>query len=310
MSRKSQLKASMLAASKRIGGAHLTLQARKVAVNNFVKILTTSGNQIKSAEQIGGRHIVAFITNRKAAGVSVGTLQNDMAHLREILHAMGKTSLADDPAYSNLALGISGRSRIGTNKPVTEIAIENFTSSAALLKRPSMAITFNLLRAIGLRRQEGVMADAETLLRWSHELDLHGRVHVIKGTKGGRPRYTAVPDIEAAQEAVKEAYQVAKEQGGFLITRANGKPTTLKSALSIFSSFCHHHGPSPHSARYAFAEERVFSYIESGRSVESALSETSCDLGHGPGRGRYVKSVYARPVAEKLKNIQRTESSG
>ncbi|WP_129648590.1 hypothetical protein [Peristeroidobacter agariperforans] len=52
-------------------------------------------------------------------------------------------------------------------------------------------------------------------------------------------------------------------------------------------------GIQSHSARYAFAEERMRVYRDVGSSEREARAATSLDLGHGDGRGRYVASIYA-----------------
>ena len=49
-----------------------------------------------------------------------------------------------------------------------------------------------------------------------------------------------------------------------------------------------------HSLRYAFMRERVGAYLQNGIPMAEALARTSMDLGHGDGRGRWVKMVYLR----------------
>jgi hypothetical protein len=50
--------------------------------------------------------------------------------------------------------------------------------------------------------------------------------------------------------------------------------------------------------RYAFAQEQYRNYRKAGFSNREALALLSKDLGHGDGRGRYVKSVYLRGMDE------------
>jgi hypothetical protein len=56
----------------------------------------------------------------------------------------------------------------------------------------------------------------------------------------------------------------------------------------------HRLGVQGHSLRYAFARERVEAYLQNGIPMAEALARTSMDLGHGDGRGRWVKMVYLR----------------
>lgn len=79
------------------------------------------------------------------------------------------------------------------------------------------------------------------------------------------------------------------------MTRADGTATTgLKQALGIYRNACYRAGIQSHSARYAFAKERMQVYRNEGYSEREARAATSQDLGHGDGRGRFIASVYAR----------------
>lgn len=49
---------------------------------------------------------------------------------------------------------------------------------------------------------------------------------------------------------------------------------------------------SPHSLRYAWAQDAIRHYLAQGFSEKESLALTATDLGHGDGRGRWVKQVY------------------
>jgi len=51
---------------------------------------------------------------------------------------------------------------------------------------------------------------------------------------------------------------------------------------------------SPHSLRYAWAQEAIQHYRQQGFSQKEARALVSTDLGHGDGRGRYIEHVYGR----------------
>lgn len=55
---------------------------------------------------------------------------------------------------------------------------------------------------------------------------------------------------------------------------------------------------TPHSLRYAWAQDAIRHYLAQGFSDKEALALTSMDLGHGDGRGRYVVQVYGRHEEE------------
>ncbi|HGC4794889.1 TPA: DNA-binding protein, partial [Escherichia coli] len=49
---------------------------------------------------------------------------------------------------------------------------------------------------------------------------------------------------------------------------------------------------APHSMRYHFSQEARQFYRKSGYGDKEIYARVSMDLGHGDGRGRYVKQVY------------------
>jgi hypothetical protein len=102
-------------------------------------------------------------------------------------------------------------------------------------------------------------------------------------TKGGRPRDTQILNAKAVKNAVENAFAVAGERNGRLID----KPT-LKSAMKYWSNQAARLGLSgkysPHSLRYAWAQDAVDHYLAQGFSEQEALAQTAMDLGHGDGR--------------------------
>jgi len=104
-------------------------------------------------------------------------------------------------------------------------------------------------------------------------------------------------DVGHALLAIRDAIAVLESTGRrYLVARADGSTTaSLLQASNIYRNLCHRAGTQSHSARYAFAQERVRAYREQqGYSRREARAAASQDLGHGDGRGRYVASVYVR----------------
>lgn len=256
------------------------------------------GYGIQAAEQIGGKHLQGFVEFRLAQGVSNRTIANEMSHIRAVLIHCGKEGLARNPAYGNKALGIGRGSRIGTKQPLSDAAIRGFQEQMDRLDRSALGNVLELQRALGLREAEAIRGgNPETLARWQRELQGRGYVHVIEGTKNGRPRDVHPADLNRARAGIERAQATLKASDQrYLVTRANGTAATgLKQALNIYRNVCHRAGIQSHGARYAFAQERIQAYrIKRGYSVREARAATSLDLGHGDGRGRYVASVYAR----------------
>lgn len=105
---------------------------------------------------------------------------------------------------------------------------------------------------------------------------------------GGKVRTTHLPNPALALATVREALQVPGTQGRL----AQGK--RLKQAEAWYRNAMHRLGVQGHSLRYAFARERVEAYLDAGIPMAEALARTSMDLGHGDGRGRWVKMIYLR----------------
>lgn len=221
------------------------------------------------------------------------------SHLRAVLKHVDKQGLARNPAYNNRALGIGRGSRLGTKQPLSDEAIRAFQQRMDRLGRPHIGALLDLQRSLGLREVEAIRGgQMETLARWQRELQEHGSVRVIAGTKGARPRDVHPAQVDRALAAVQRARTLLEASGQrYLLTRADGTVTRdLEQAIGVYRNVCYRAGIQSHSARYAFAQERMQAYRDEGISEREARAATSLDLGHGDGRGRYVASVYARGV--------------
>lgn len=274
------------------GGSNKTRHDRVETAKRFYAYLQQHNIQIKSAEHIKTRYVQAYITERKNGGLGLGTLQNEMAHLRGILRSAGKEKIVKSPDISNKALGIGGRSRMGTKTACPEGKYKEAVAFASARDK-GVAATLQLQRTFGLRMQEAVQA-SQSLRTWEKQLTAGRRtISVTFGTKGGRPRETLVLDRERALSAVRNALSVAKERGGKLINKPD-----LKSAKDYYERETRQAGltgeHSNHSLRYAWAQDCMKALEADGLSREEALAQTSQYLGHGDGRGRYVERVYAR----------------
>ena len=53
-----------------------------------------------------------------------------------------------------------------------------------------------------------------------------------------------------------------------------------------------------HSLRYAFSHNLMKYYLDQGYPEKETLAMTSMDLGHGDGRGHYIKTVYGKKGKE------------
>ncbi|MEC5321568.1 integrase domain-containing protein [Brenneria populi subsp. brevivirga] len=274
------------------GGSHKTVHDRMALAQRFCIRLLEQNVQIRRVEQLKARHVESYIRERLAQGITKRSLQNEMAAIRCLLKQAGRDRLAVSERLSNKSLGLSGASRNGTRKAITAEHYQQVLETARA-KDAGMAAALELSRMMGLRSQEAVQC-VQSLGTWKQALE-HGetRLTVVFGTKGGRPRETVILDAGAVRKALGNALAVAEQRNGRLIDKPD-----LKSAMKYWHGQASRIGLtgaySPHSLRYAWAQDAIRHYLAQGFSEKEALALVAMDLGHGDGRGRYVAQVYGR----------------
>ncbi len=279
--------------AQQAGGSHKTVHDRMALAQRFCERLVLAQNvQIRRVEQLKARHIEGYIRERLAQGITKRSLQNEMAAVRCILKQAGRVKLADGDRINNRSLGLSGASRSGTKQAITPEHYRQVLETARV-RDPGLAVALELSRLMGLRSQEAVQS-AQSLKTWKQALERGAsRLTVVFGTKGGRPRETIILDVGTVRKALDNALAVAEDRHGRLIDKPD-----LKSAMKYWHSQASGFGLtgafSPHSLRYAWAQDAICHYLAQGFSEKEALAMTAMDLGHGDGRGRYVAQVYGR----------------
>ncbi|HCL5253969.1 TPA: integrase domain-containing protein [Salmonella enterica] len=279
--------------AQQAGGSHKTVHDRIALAQRFCERLILAQNvQIRRVEQLKARHIEGYIRERLAQGITKRSLQNEMAAVRCILKQAGRDRLAQSERLNNRSLGLSGASRNGTKLAITPEHYRDVLETARA-KDPGLAAALELSRLMGLRSQEAVQS-AQSLKTWRQALYRgETRLTVVFGTKGGRPRETVILDTAAVRKSLDNALAVAEDRHGRLIDKPD-----LKSAMKYWHSQASRLGLtgaySPHSLRYAWAQDAIRHYLAQGFCEKEALAMTAMDLGHGDGRGRYVAQVYGR----------------
>ncbi|MDO8235019.1 integrase domain-containing protein [Citrobacter werkmanii] len=283
--------------AKLAGGSHKTVHDRIALAQRFCERLAMTQNvQIRRVEHLKARHIESYVRERLAQGITKRSLQNEMAAIRCMLKQAGRDKLAASERISNRSLGLSGASRNGTKLAITPDHY-HCVLEMARAKDPGLAAALELSRLMGLRSQEAVQS-AQSLKTWRQALDRGElRLTVVFGTKGGRPRETVILDAVAVRRALDNALSVAEHRHGRLIDKPD-----LRSAMKYWHSQASRIGLtgvfSPHSLRYAWAQDAIRHYLSQGFCEKEALAMTAMDLGHGDGRGRYVAQVYGRKDTE------------
>ena len=291
-----KLAQSMKTLAKQAGGAHQTVHNRMTIMNRIAHHLRHLNIQIKHIDHLKTKHIQSYIQSRRAQGIAKRTLHNEMAAIRTTLRQSGRDKLADSEHLSNKALGLGNASRAGTKEAIPD---ERYQAvfEAALEKDEGLAAAIALARVLGLRSEEAVQS-IHSLATWRKELrEGKDSLTVVYGTKGGRPRKTRILHPAQVEQAIDFAMAVAKQKNGKLVDKPN-----LKQAMTYWRNQTRRLGlsgkHSPHSLRYAWAQEAMQYYLQQGFSYKEAQAMTSMDLGHGDGRGRYVKRVYGLQEVE------------
>ncbi|HAH9213669.1 TPA: DNA-binding protein, partial [Escherichia coli] len=256
----------------------------------FSEHLRALNIQIQRVEQIRVRHIECYIEERLEQDIGLRTLQNDMAALQAVLRQAGRRQVVEHPRLTNKALGVSGASRNGTRRAITPEHYQQVMEKART-EDAGLAAALEIARLMGLRSQEAVQS-SQSLKTWLKAIERgENRLKVVFGTKGGRPRYTTVLDTGAVRKALEKSLLVADRHNGRLIDKPD-----LKMALESWHKQVIKVGLkgefSPHSLRYAWAQDAIRHYLAQGFSEKESLALTATDLGHGDGRGRWVKQVY------------------
>lgn len=273
------------------GGSHDTKHERALHVQRFAQFLLDKNIQIRTLDQIKSSHIENYVSSQIYAGKSKRSLQNEMASLRAVLRTAGREKMVESERLSNRSLGLAGASRAGTNRAMTPQEFEKAHADLSSRESHQEAAALNLMFNLGLRSKEAVRA-SESLKTWEKQIP-NGKITVIYGTKGGRPRDVQIFDREKALSAVREAISATDPKTGRLV---NGTGGTLESARNRLDNqlrgVLKELNLSAHSARYAFAQSQVDHYLEEGFSKKDALAQASADLGHGSDRYRYIGQVY------------------
>ncbi|EIQ78101.1 phage integrase family protein [Shigella flexneri 1235-66] len=291
-----KLGSEMKGLAKKASGSYKTVDGRIHIVQRFSRHLRALNIQIQRVAQIKVRHIECYIQARLAQEIGKRTLQNEMAALRGVLQQAGRKQVAEHERLTNKSLGLAGASRNGTNRAITPEYYQQVLEMARE-KDAGLAATLELARLMGLRSQEAVQC-CQSLKAWKQALERgETRLTVVFGTKGHRPRETIIQDTGAVKKTLDNALSVAELRNGRLIDQPS-----LQKAMNYWRGALAEAGLTgnytPHSLRYAWAQDAIRHYLAQGFSDKEALALTSMDLGHGDGRGRYVAQVYGRREEE------------
>ncbi len=150
---------------------------------------------------------------------------------------------------------------------------------------------------MGLRSQEAVRCSG-SLKTWRKALEKGDtRLTVVLGTKGGRPRDTLIQDAGAVKQALDNAIAVTERRNGRLIDAAS-----LKQAMKYWRNQTLRMGLTGKYSRTHCAtpgRRTISAGIWRRDSAKRSAGDGGNGPGHGDGRGRWVKQVYAHEWQEE-----------
>jgi hypothetical protein len=279
------------------------LASKGAATLTKVKMTTTFKNLERCAKKnrwgnvgpdsLTFKQLAGFVIFRLDEGIGARSLQNDMSIIRRALEGAGRREEFAQKTCSNSELNVPSGTRIGDGKVVDPEVLTNALENAVT----STKALIQLSRYLGLREREAVMS-GDSVNGWEMALSQGRPITIRRGTKGGRLRSVMIAPaiLHNALQGVRAAQEVLQHQEYLVVSK------NLKAAVEQHSDRLAKLGlkgeDSCHSLRRAFAMDQYNHYLAMGYSEKVALANTSNDLGHGDGRGRWVYNNYLRKTLE------------
>lgn len=231
-----------------------THKDRNNVLHSFVRTLKDDFG-LKKLENLKFRHVEHQVEKWKSEGLTSGTLQNRVAHLRWLADQYGKNPMIPK---SNADLGISKRTvDYNTDKGWTP-------TKSTMEKLPeAQQHHVNLMRHFGLRFEEAA--------KFKPEENLNGnRIDIIYGTKGDREREIHLDDkhrgetrsfelIDKQMKIINDLKEYLKQSGVESLSKEYDKYKNFENSTR------HHYklagmtkagGGTPHGLRHQYAQDR------------------------------------------------------
>lgn len=303
---------SIATANNILGGAKATKSARTRHAREYIDFCLERGTPISDLRVATKESLLGFAEYLQKRN-SLATTQNKLASIRALMSARN-VDLRQLGIESNSSLGVGQRSRKGTKEPISDEEFEKSLEASLKQGKTGMFHALRLERYLGLRGLEAVMS-TNALKRFAEEArsmvdGTFREVDIFDGTKGGRPRRTTVIFQHAhfTLEVIAGALAFANENQGYLISSDFG----LKGARSLYHRTARKLGLvgkfAPHSLRYRYTVDKLTELHRLGVPAREAESLVAVWLGHGSGRGRWVRMVYGQSIAEKSPRVSRRKA--
>lgn len=190
-----------------------TQRERRYVLERALHDLHQGGLVLRRLKNLRGKHIRAILSEWRARGHKASTLATNVSHLRTLCRWVDKPELvqlldgliATEPHLTRRTVATDrDRSERGAGEDRTDILVRAHTLDARF------ACQLALIVAFGLRAQE-------SWLFRPHLAEEGGGIHILWGTKGGRPRTLPVPRTQEHSDTLAWAKTFAHSRADSMI---------------------------------------------------------------------------------------------
>jgi len=232
---------------------HSTSSQREEFYYRFATELVDMGYRLTDIRGLRLKHIVAWVQDLEAKGRKPSTLQKYVSMIKTLTTFIGKPGMMGDPRDLLVNPANFQRQYVSNiDKSDEGKAIDwPVLSQLVLQHEPRLAAQYALMKPFGLRFEEAAKLKPELADRGNY-------LHVVEGTKGGRPRDVSISTQEQRQVLDHLKTLVVSPQGSTIPKRLRynqwkdhayyiNRKVGFTKALA---------GYTPHGLRHGFANNR------------------------------------------------------
>ncbi len=250
--------------------------------NDFAKF--SKDNGIGRMEGVSKELIQSYANSLIDRGFSASTIQNRISAINSVMKIATKGAWE---SISPRSLGAPARSYVRTVAPkCLDVDLKASLEGRTGAREEALA---GLARELGLREEEAAKLDAKGALR---EALSRGEIHVIYGTKGGRPRIVPITNESRQIPALERAAAVQGKSGSMIPIGTTYKAfrPVIDSARNAVKAATNGQGLHALRAGYACARYKAITgrdapVVAGSRLVSKALDhearlQIAKELGH------------------------------
>lgn len=260
---------------------------------------------LKSLRNIAPKHIVAYVQDMQARGLTPSTIKTNLSAIR-MWHDLIPRARYRLPSNEELGITMERRKFGGVDRTWSEEEVRSMCQIAEELGHHDYAVVLFLADRTGLRLHEVLRIDTAT----ARTAVKTGRI-TIRG-KGGRQRTVPVKaEVKAVLRSMLEvtrpgcklfvrdgeqAHDVQHRIEGFVSRhRAEAGPADREAPLTV------------HGLRHSYAKEEYLVRIAQGEPSQQAKREVSNLLGHNRPD---VTNIYLASIREDVGDDEDDENNG